>query len=108
MEEAEYLCDIVAIVDKGRIIAQGSPKALIDSHTQGTHIVLPVDRCVKFPDHNAFEVSKVGEKVVIKAEDANAVVQFLIKEGVDLTHMSIQTPTLETVFLNLTGRQLRD
>lgn len=108
MEEAEYLCDIVAIVDNGRIIAQGSPQTLIESHTQGVNIVLPADRRFEIPDQTAFDISIVGEKVVIKAEDANAAVQFLIKEGVDLTHLSIQTPTLETVFLNLTGRKLRD
>ena len=51
-----------------------------------------------------------GDRVVLRIEDVNVnrVVGSLLDMGIDLTHMNVQLPNLETVFLNLTGRRLRD
>jgi ABC-2 type transport system ATP-binding protein len=108
MEEAEQLCDIVAIMDHGRIIAEGSPEQLIKKHTRGVNIILPresVGDDSKIPPTSRLAV---GDRIVIQVEDMNNAIQELLAGGVDLTHMAVQSPTLETVFLNLTGRQLRE
>ncbi len=108
MEEAEQLCDIVAIMDGGRIIAQGSPKALISQYTKGINILLPLDGKARLPESMPFKVNVGDDKVVIQANDLNVAIKHLLESGMDLAHMKVQSPNLETVFLNLTGRQLRD
>lgn len=108
MEEAQQLCDIVAIMDHGRIIALGSPEQLIAQYTQGIHIILPADSVKHLPSQGPLAAQAVDDRGVIQVKDMNLAVQRLIEAGVDLTHMVVETPTLETVFLNITGRQLRD
>jgi ABC-2 type transport system ATP-binding protein len=108
MEEAEQLCDIIAIMDHGQMIAQGSPAQLIDQYTEGMHIDLPAECMVNVSELPAADITVLDERAVIQVHDMNRVVQRLLAAGVDLTHMTVHSPTLETVFLNLTGRQLRD
>lgn len=108
MEEAQQLCDIVAIMDKGKIIAQGHPDALIDQYASGVKIALPADTLAQSAVNLPFEAESKEGHLVMQVEDMNAAIETLLAGGVDLTHMSVQNPTLETVFLNLTGRQLRD
>ncbi len=108
MEEAQQLCDLVAIMDHGRIIAKGSPAELIARHTKGIRIVLPADRLDALSSRNGLTVKSIEGKAVIQVKDMNQAMQALIASGIDLSPMAVETPTLETVFLNLTGRQLRE
>jgi ABC-2 type transport system ATP-binding protein len=108
MDEAQRLCDIVAIMDNGRIIAQGAPERLIAQHTKGINIVLPPECANGIASQAAFEVTPLADRVIVQVTDMNLAIQALLEAKVDLTHMSVQSPTLETVFLNLTGRKLRD
>jgi ABC-2 type transport system ATP-binding protein len=108
MEEAQYLCDEVAIMDYGRIIAQGSPDALIRRYGRGTTVVIPVDRLAPIPDGFPLPVRTVKDTVEIKTDDVNQCLQQLIKHGVDLSDITVRSSNLETVFLNLTGRKLRE
>jgi len=108
MEEAQHLCDEVAIMDQGQIVVQGPPEDLIARHCKGLTIVLPKDSLEQIPTPLPFEATTVADRLLIKSEDIKSVVRALLQAGVDLTHMSVQTPNLETVFLNLTGRHLRD
>lgn len=108
MEEAQELCDIVAIMDHGRIIAQGSPDELIERYTEGGQIIFPIEIEKNLPNHLGFEVIKRDHHLMLQVSDINAAVETLLAEGVNLSHMAVHAPTLETVFLNLTGRQLRD
>ena len=55
-----------------------------------------------------YDMTRQGERVFVHVDDMNRAVETLIRFGVDLTHMSVQIPNLETVFLKLTGRRLRD
>jgi hypothetical protein len=50
----------------------------------------------------------LADRAVVKVTDMNLAIQALLEAKVDLTHMSVQSPNLETVFLNLTGRELRE
>ena len=108
MEEAQQLCDMVAIMDHGRIIAKGAPSDLISQHSKGIRIILPADCMDSLSSRSAFAVKSIDGKAVIQVKDMNQSMSALIESGIDLSPMTVETPTLETVFLNLTGRQLRD
>ena len=108
MEEAQYLCDRIAIMDHGRIIATGSPESLIDQYCSGVTISLPKMNFADLPTDNGLRIHEVGERMEIHADDVNQCLQQLIQHGVDLAGMQVRSPNLEDVFLHLTGRQLRD
>jgi len=108
MEEAEYLCDEVAIMDRGKIIAQGSPAALIRQHCNGNAIILPRSSLnipleeLPFP-HQALENS-----VELQTNNIQEGLEKLMALKIPLSDMIVRSPNLEDVFLTLTGRQLRD
>ncbi len=108
MEEAQQMCDEVAIIDKGKIIAQDAPDRLVTRHTRGIGIVLGQEMLRDVMDRIPYETTRQGDRVIVHVEDMNRGVSSLIDLGVDLTHMNVQIPNLETVFLKLTGRRLRD
>jgi ABC-2 type transport system ATP-binding protein len=118
IEEAERLCDRVAIIDEGRIIAMGTPEE-VQSRAGGTsHIEirvsppLPEGRTPALNDADHFEVSADRHGVTVSARyPARALVE-LIKwvdqEGLELTDVQLRRPTLEDVFIELTGKSLRE
>ncbi len=108
MEEAQALCDDIAIMDYGRIIARGSPAELIKRHCGGVTVALPLASAdTALPSLSApFQV--VQDRVEIMTDDLNACVAQLVAGNVDLKDMTVRSPNLEDVFLTLTGRQLRD
>ncbi len=108
MEEAQQLCDVVAVVDKGRIIAQGTPQELISHHAQGVRIILPETAVQDKLAGIALETESMDGRLAIHVKDMNTAIETFLQRRIDLTDMQVQNPTLETVFLNLTGRQLRD
>ena len=108
MEEAEFLCDQIAIMDYGRIIAQGSPEALIREHYKGLTILLPKSDFPQSLNLSGLRYREIQDRVEIETHDINACIKKLLSYQIDLTEMSIRSPNLENVFLNLTGRQLRE
>jgi ABC-2 type transport system ATP-binding protein len=108
MEEAQQMCDDVAIIDRGGIIARGAPDQLIALHAQGVGIVLTPAAFERAEDRVPYETTRQGDHVIVHVEDMNRGVETLIRLGVDLTGMNVHIPNLETVFLKLTGRRLRD
>ncbi|MGD2186848.1 MAG: ABC transporter ATP-binding protein [Desulfobacterales bacterium] len=108
MEEAQYLCDEVAIMDYGKIIAQGPPGELIRRHSRGITVVLPRKRYALKANSFPLPVHEVKDTIEIKTDDVNHCLEQLINHDVDLSDISVRSPNLETVFLNLTGRKLRE
>ncbi|NEV61464.1 ABC transporter ATP-binding protein [Thiorhodococcus minor] len=106
MEEAERLCDRIAIVDHGRIIAEGSPEALVRQHFPARVIRLPD---TAWPDHASLpEGALVGNgEIELYAEDVSRMLAELEHIGADLTELRVATPNLEDLFLKLTGHALR-
>jgi len=109
MEEAERLCQRLAIMDRGRIIAQGSPRALIAEHIEpqvvevhGTGYEAWMQRARTL----APRVERAGDTVFVYADDAAAILGSLAGEK-ELSYLHRQA-SLEDVFLKLTGRDLRD
>lgn len=107
MEEAQFLCDEVAIMDQGRIIASGSPRKLIEEHGGRATLVLPRSSVPAELPPVCFKPHLFDQHVEISVSDLNACLQQLLQNGVDVSKMTVRSPNLEDVFLNLTGRHLR-
>lgn len=107
MDEAQRLCDEVAIIDRGRIIAQGAPRDLIREHFPVAIIRLPADA---WPDSVALPETAVsqGAKIELPVDDVAAMLRQLAQIGADLTEMRVDVPNLEDVFIKLTGHSLRN
>jgi ABC-2 type transport system ATP-binding protein len=109
MEEAHQLCDVVAIMDQGRIIAQGSPSQLIAKYGGGLNLILPATALPKKNTKVPFDVAYSGGKAIIRVnDDLNQAIKRLLGLGFDLSKLEILGPNLEAVFINLTGRRLRE
>ncbi len=108
MEEAQHLCDEIAIMDYGKIIAQGTPEALIKQHSPEMTVVLPKDSVDTSLVDLSLPYRNVRDRIEIKTEDVNSCLNHLLSHNIDLTDLTVRSPSLETVFLNLTGRHLRD
>ena len=108
MDEAEYLCDEVAIMDQGRIIAQGSPLELVRRNCEGGTISLPMDNVSIPPTELPFPYREVNGRIEIMTDKVNTGIEKLLAMKIDLADMTVHSPNLEDVFLNLTGRKLRD
>jgi ABC-2 type transport system ATP-binding protein len=117
MEEAERLCNRVAIVDQGRIIALDSPKALIDTLGGGI-IHLGLNGKGEAVAEQACSLAAVKSirrldgKVEIESHRAQealvGVLELANRLDANITSLEILRPNLETVFLHLTGKTLRD
>jgi ABC-2 type transport system ATP-binding protein len=108
MEEAEKLCDEVAIMDKGKVIARGAPEELIQIHCQRATLSVSKDQIPENIEDLQGFINQRGDRVQIRTENVNAVVSKLLSMGVDMRGVNVKTPTLEDVFLKLTGRSLRE
>jgi ABC-2 type transport system ATP-binding protein len=106
MEEAYVLCDRIAIMDRGRILAQGTPEALLREHFQGVWLELPSG---SFAPEPAFpwKVHRTEAALGIHTTDLTATLRHLMEREVPLDGMRIKSPSLEDLFLELTGRELR-
>ena len=115
MEEAERLCDRVAIVDHGRLVDVGSPAQLVSRHCP--HILVRL-RLRDVVDVGAFEtlpgvtaVSVDGLDITIRGPATTLVtdtIRAIAARGVEVDDFGTTPPTLEDVFLHLTGHALRD
>lgn len=124
MEEVERLCDRVGIIDRGRMIAEGTRRELITAIGSHDRVDLVVDGDLEAARTALAGVPEVGEVVAAPdaeggatvlralAEDARtllpAMLQALDGAGAAVTSVQVVEPNLEAVFLHLTGRALRD
>jgi ABC-2 type transport system ATP-binding protein len=109
MEEAYHLCDTIAIMDHGKIIAHGSPDQLLAQHFNDVVLELPKDAIPTstlqhIPHHL---VDAVEPKIEILTQDVNQTIAQLLQVGVSLTGLRIRQRTLDDLFLALTGKGLR-
>ncbi len=108
MEEAQALCDEIAIMDYGRIIARGSPAELIKRHCGGVTVELPMTSFNPSLPPLSVPFQVVQDRIEIITDDLNGFVAELVAKNVNLKNMAVRSPNLEDVFLTLTGRQLRE
>jgi len=113
MDEAEQLCDRLVVMDGGRIVAEGSPLALIQRYS--TREVVEMRMA---PGENEAAAEKVADlaervealpdRVLLYADDGDAVVSVVLERGLRPEALLVRRSTLEDVFLTLTGRTLVD
>ena len=107
MEEAYTLCDEIAIMDRGRIIAHGTPEHLLKDHYGDTVLQLPEKDIGRPVEELPFRVARRQDLVEIRTPDVHDTVQRLLKEGVTLSRMRMRSWNLEDLFISLTGKELR-
>lgn len=107
MEEAQRLCDEIVIVDRGRIIARGAPGQLLAEHFNDSVLELPVAEATRLAAAGWGGVAR-GDTVEIQTPDVNAAVAALLAQGVSLAQLRIRPRALEDLFIELTGRGLRE
>jgi ABC-2 type transport system ATP-binding protein len=116
MGEAERLCDRIAIIDHGKIIASGTKEELVRS-TLGGGQALTVDTVAPMPvllrDELAASGATVdGTRLQMAVADAPRQIRELLerldREGISVRDLSLRGASLEQVFLHLTGRELRE
>jgi ABC-2 type transport system ATP-binding protein len=116
IEEAERLCDRVAIVDHGKVIAQGTPRELKQTSANTSRVEV---RLAKPASNGALktldgvvDARELGGAYVLHCQRTAPAIVALVKhleaEGNELVSLEIATPSLEDVFIELTGRRLRD
>jgi lipooligosaccharide transport system ATP-binding protein len=114
MDEAEQLCDRLVIMDQAKIVAEGSPRELIDEHSSREVVEL------RFHTHEEKEaahrllkafgdrVELLPDRVLVYTEDGDAAADAASREGLEPAAVLVRRSTLEDVFLTLTGRTLED
>jgi ABC-2 type transport system ATP-binding protein len=115
MEEAERLCDRVAIIDQGRIVALDTVGGLIGSLGAEYRVAFSADGPVETRSlqilPGVIRVEQVGERVVVYGRGSamiGAVTGALETDGIRFRDLRTEQPTLEDVFLTLTGREMRE
>jgi ABC-2 type transport system ATP-binding protein len=127
MEEADYLCDRVAILDHGCLIAQGSPEELKKAHLGEVVELVLKDAPQSFLDNPAqvfagitgsFIVEELAErgagwvKVSLRVPNASSEVAKILEtthaRGVETSEVNVRAPSLNDVFIELTGKRLRE
>jgi lipooligosaccharide transport system ATP-binding protein len=113
MDEAEQLCDRLVVMDRGRIVAEGSPRALIEAHS--TREVVELRFGVDEQDHHvgtvrsvASRVEELPDRLLVYTADGDDTLAALHERGVRPQSALVRRSTLEDVFLHLTGRTLVD
>ncbi len=118
MEEVEQLCNRIAILDKGKVIAIGTKEALKELTTMGEKITIEVS---SIENSNLDKIKSMNNIIDVKCEDNTLyvtykkgednlenMISFLKENNIKYTKIFSELPTLNDVFLELTGKQLRD
>jgi len=113
MDEAEQLCDRLVVMDQGRIVAEGSPRSLIEQYS--TREVLELRFAAGSNEENAPKLGGIGERqellpdrVLVYAHDGEAALAETHARGLEPESALVRRASLEDVFLQLTGRSLVD
>jgi ABC-2 type transport system ATP-binding protein len=107
MEEAELLCDEIAIMDRGRIVAKGSPRQLLQEHFAEVMLELPRQDFPAAARELKLDLIEGPERVEISTHDLEGTLRLLLEARVPLDHLRIRPANLEDLFLELTGTELR-
>jgi lipooligosaccharide transport system ATP-binding protein len=111
MDEAEQLCDRLVVMDKGKIIAAGSPRELIERHVTREVVELrfpagQVRQALARADGVAERVEVLADRAFLYTDDGDFTAERVALLGLGATSTLVRRSTLEDVFLSLTGRQL--
>jgi ABC-2 type transport system ATP-binding protein len=118
IEEAERLCDRVAIVDSGKIIAIGSPRDLQEKSANQSVIEITLTEAWRggalpdWPEALSNHLTEDGRRIKVTSRRPARTLVEMVKwtdvQGIELNDVHLKRPTLEDVFIELTGKKLRD
>ncbi len=117
IEEAERLCDRVAIVDEGKIIAIGTPREILDRNMGQSRVDLRTAQPMPAEVPTFLEAEKQvisDDRLLLSvyskrpARTLPGLIKWIDQQGLDLEDIHLKRPTLEDVFIELTGKRLRD
>ncbi len=106
MDEAESLCDEIVIVDRGKIIHQGTPNNMLQEHFDGSIIKLPAS-LKQYLETANFSVSENNQTVELLTNNIDLTIKQLLENNISLNELQVRSPNLEDLFIKLTGHQLR-
>jgi len=115
MDEAYELCDQIIIMDRGKIIAEGTPRELLSKHFNDVVMQIPQSAALehllnsveKSQINSKLSASPLHDQVEIRTSDVNETVKILLAAEVSLSGLQIRERTLDDLFLELTGKELR-
>jgi lipooligosaccharide transport system ATP-binding protein len=111
MDEAEQLCDRLVVMDKGRIVAEGSPRALIEAHATREVVELRFrgdPPSLEGLDGAVERIEVLADRVLLYTESSEKLIAAIADAGISFEQRLTRRATLEDVFLHLTGRRLVD
>jgi lipooligosaccharide transport system ATP-binding protein len=113
MDEAEQLCDRLVVMDKGKIVAEGSPRELIERYSTREVVELRFDGARPddlgyWTDGQVARVESLPDRVLLYTENGDKAAHALHERGLVPDSVLVRRSTLEDVFLHLTGRSLID
>ncbi|MEW8955744.1 ABC transporter ATP-binding protein [Clostridium sp.] len=124
MEEADFLCDRIAIIDGGKIIALDTPENLKKSISKVKILKITINNCndkvleeikaISYVENinSEYKVENRSYEITIHHNDGEEIIQeiidILLKHNIKLLNIKVEEPSLEDVFINLTGKSLRD
>jgi ABC-2 type transport system ATP-binding protein len=103
MDEAEYLCDEIAVMSRGKIIEQGVPNQLLQQHFEGALVSLPQEN---FANKSGETVRVSNGRGYIQSDHVESTLSSLIAQGISLEGLQVKSATLDDLFLKLTGHSL--
>ena len=111
MDEAEQLCDRLVVMDKAKIVAEGSPRSLIEQYStrEVTELRFPAGVQETLDgqlDGLAERIERLPDRVLLYADDGEATVAAAHARGLEPEQVLVRRSSLEDVFLRLTGRSL--
>jgi len=108
MEEASLLCDELVFIDRGKIIAQGSPDSLLSRSFDDVLLDLPAESVPDtLPAHAAHTICHNNNRTEFLTTNIDETVGHLTLHGVSLSGMEVRSRSLEDLFIELTGQELR-
>jgi ABC-2 type transport system ATP-binding protein len=118
MEEVEYLCSRICIMDQGRIIASGTKEELVELIKGQTQVHLKVDKTdekilgILRGIKGVSDAEQVLDEIAVSGENVDIILADIIarvtEHGRRISSINVSKPNLEAVFLHLTGKALRD
>jgi ABC-2 type transport system ATP-binding protein len=107
MDEAYTLCDEIAIMDHGKLIARGTPAQLLKEHFGNVVLQFPEEEVTRKLDGLGLCTATRAGWCEIQTRDVDQTIKTLLEHGVSLSRMNMRSWSLEDLFIALTGKELR-
>ena len=106
MDEAQSLCDEIVIIDRGKIIQQGTPDNMLAEHFEGVIVSLPSQLTPQLEERN-LQFMRNNDRLEILTSNVDQTIKNLLEKEIPLDGLQVRSPNLEDLFIKLTGHQLR-